>query len=201
MGQKVLPLFLLLTFTCAPSVAPPAHIAVGNSTWRFNPEETMIRTWGRDHLTSIDGIERLPLLENLVLSRHRGIRDFTPLARLTRLEVLGVAYTNFSDVTILRGLRLRRLDLSGSQVISLDTICESGALETLSIADTAVPSLAPLKACSKLRVLLMPGVNAADFELLPGALEKLKVTPTAANQRELAKLRRERPALEIVEND
>jgi|GEM_PF-3596464 len=138
----------------------------------------------------VDGtpIGRLTNLRQLGLMGLSGLSDFGFLAGLTHLEGLWLGSTGVSDIHFLSGLgNIRVLDLSGNpvlnpewiaglsslQVLRLSTSAPSSeleflgrlrSLEELSLSGADLPSLAPLRTLTQLRLLSIQHSNLRDLE-------------------------------------
>lgn len=111
----------------------------------------IVKIQGAPRLRSLDGIERLPALRELVLAtptgsagsgRFIGVESFAPLARLTRLErlILHDVRPADLDLTPIMGMsRLRELEIAGVPELTM----EHYAALALALPDTQGRCLRP----------------------------------------------------------
>jgi Leucine-rich repeat (LRR) protein len=90
--------------------------------------------------------------------------DFSPVAACRSLEVFESPDTAFSDLEVLRGLKLRRLRLNSTKVTDISPLAGM-PLEVLLLTYTPVRDLSPLLECPTLKSLVLPN-KSADVAVL-----------------------------------
>jgi Leucine-rich repeat (LRR) protein len=123
-------------------------------------------------LREMAGLKKLDLAFSSVL-------DIGPLAHLPNLEWLSLEKTRINDLSALRGLPIRHLDLNMSKVADLEPIFESVSLETLLANHIRLAELRPSKDWKALKHLSIHGasVDGKLLESLP-SLEWLDISRT-----------------------
>lgn len=149
----------------------------------FYPSDTRPRV-------NLSGLASLVDLQKLVL---HGVdaRDYSPLARLGRLEILDLAYSNVRDVSFVQGLsQLQRLDLGHTEVASLSPLETLPNLTWLSVVGTRVRRIEPVTRIASLRHVGFDGA-VSDYSLLENLpeLDWRRPLPTGAALRRLLESR------------
>ena len=92
------------------------------------------------------------------------VTDFSPLTACTNLEVLDASSTALADLSLLRGRKLRSIQLIRTKVTDISVLAGM-PLTRVTLADTAVSDLRPLLQCPTLNELVLP-VGARDVKAL-----------------------------------
>jgi hypothetical protein len=139
-----------------------------------------VNAWPED---SVEPLAGLTELRRLQLTAGKGLQH---LARLERLEVLELTLESGSLAGFKRFAgwqRLRRLEVSGRALRSLDGIEALAALEALVLRRTAVKDLAPLAGAPALRwVALDERFSAGQVQALRAARPEVEIDWTAPEQ-------------------
>ena len=117
-------------------------------------------------ISDFSPLERLTVLE-LNLARMSGLRDVSALASLTNLETLDLNFTDVSDVSVLARLtQLNTLHLSGTAVSDVSALARLTQLNTLHLGGTAVSDVSALARLTKLEWLDLWGTGVSDVSAL-----------------------------------
>jgi hypothetical protein len=103
------------------------------------------------------------------------------LSRLVALQKLDLSYTQVTSVEPLKGLTaLQQLDLSNTQVASVEPLKGLTALQWLNLGNTQVASVEPLKGLTALRGLGLSNTQVTSVEPLKSltALQRLHLSNT-----------------------
>ena len=169
-------------------------------------------------IADLEGIERLPALEQLSLAGNR-VADLTPLASLAALAELDLSRNDIEDVSALAGLvsletlrlsgnriadasplarlsSLRRLWLNDNALTRLPRLSDLGSLEWLHAARNRIEAL-PAGGLSAVRRLRLTGNRIADLEPLLGhdGLREGAVLGVRGNPLSAASIEEHLPAL------
>jgi hypothetical protein len=121
-------------------------------------------------------------ITKLIFSEYKlKLKDLSPLADLTALQILDLDNTPVNDLAPLANLRaLRRLDLDGARVTDLAPLANLAALERLDLDRTLVSDLTPLANLTALKMLWLNGTQVTDLTPLSNlkALEWLDLRNT-----------------------
>lgn len=133
------------------------------------------------NLRSLEGIDRqFPDLRRLDLALSGTCDSMEPLAKLLGLQELGLSFCSVPNLSAVRALPLRRLDLSScSYVKELDVLVDMLDLWELNLMNcTQVVDLTPLGFLASLRVLNLVNSRVADLSPLAKLpqLESLNVS-------------------------
>ena len=116
------------------------------------------------------------------------VKDISPLAGFTNLELLEIKASNIKDITPLSSLtNLRELDLRGNLISDLSPLSSLTNLETLDLggqgqgSPESLRELSPLSSLSSLRELRLSSNNIADVSPL-SSLTRLERLHLQANQ-------------------
>ena len=105
----------------------------------------------------------------LYLSYSNNISDIAPLAGLTNLTELGLAYNNISDLTPLAGLtNLEDLNLWENNITDISPLAELTNLVALSLDDNNITDLTPLAELTNLVALYLSYNKISDLTPLAG---------------------------------
>ncbi len=112
------------------------------------------------------GIQRLPELENLFLSRNR-IKDINFLQRLNNLTSLDVSRNQIKDFSILQGLtNLTSLDLGGNQIKDISILQGLTNLASLDLGGNQIKDIFILQGLTNLTSLSLWQNQIKDFSIL-----------------------------------
>ncbi len=130
-------------------------------------------------LRSLNGIEALQKLENLNLYNDN-IQDISVLSKLPNLKNLTIStyFGNDSLLSMLHGLQyLRKLDISGINITSLNGLENLQQLEELDLGANAVIDYSPLYKLTHLKTLSVPRSSIRDsaFTTLSKDLPNVKI--------------------------
>ena len=116
------------------------------------------------------------------------VRDITPLAGFTNLELLEIETSNIKDISPLSSLtNIRELDLRGNLISDLSPLSSLTNLETLDLtkqgqgSPESLRELSPLSSLSSLRELKLSSNNIADVSPL-SSLTRLEILHLRGNQ-------------------
>lgn len=121
---------------------------------------------GGPSLTSLKGVEELPVLEELTLF-NTGLTDLSALASRTGITRLSLKNSDrlTSVASLSQATHLKRLDLSGKALTDLSPLTSLSGLESLSVTGTAIRSAAFLSGMTGLRELTLTGNK--ELEAVP----------------------------------
>ena len=149
--------------------------------WTFNTipvgsSVNYVVTSNTSQLSDITPLANLTNLENLIIA-YSQLSDITPLANLTNLENLIITYSQVSNITPLANLtNLEQLDLSVNQVSDITPLANLTNLEQLYFTANQVSDITPLTNLTNLEQLYF-GVNQIS-DITPvkalSGLEELK---------------------------
>ena len=91
------------------------------------------------------------------------IEDISPLSEAKNLRVLLMANNKVSDISALRGLSLRWLDISNNPISDLDPISKLDKLETLWASSLQVSSIDALQNLKRLQYLSVEDNQIVDI--------------------------------------
>ncbi len=116
-------------------------------------------------LSHISPLAKLTRLEVLSLNNNT-IFDLRPLRNSRSLHDLSASGTQISEIAILASLpRLRSLDVSDTLVTDLTPLQKSSTLVTLDVSRTRVKSLLPLRSIKTLTTLIVRDVLITEEEI------------------------------------
>ncbi|KAJ3071414.1 hypothetical protein HDU98_005373 [Podochytrium sp. JEL0797] len=114
-------------------------------------------------IKELKSISALTQLTTLKLDSAAELRDFGPLVTLTKLRVLDLSRTHFTDTSLLT----QELSLEMAVgIVSLEHLKSLINLENLCISATHANSLAPLSKMAKLRQLVCHDTDVSDISVL-----------------------------------
>ena len=117
-------------------------------------------------ISDFSPLERLTVLE-LNLARMSGLRDVSALASLINLETLDLNFTDVSDVSALARLtQLKWLSLSGTDVSDVSVLARLTQLNTLHLGGTDVSDVSALARLTNLETLDLWGTGVSDVSAL-----------------------------------
>ena len=117
-------------------------------------------------ISDFSPLERLTVLE-LNLARMSGLRDVSALASLTNLETLHLGGTGVSDVsTLARLTKLVELSLYNTDVSDVSVLARLTQLNTLHLGGTDVSDVSALARLTKLETLHLWGTGVSDVSAL-----------------------------------
>lgn len=128
--------------------------SVGNNFVYFEAINLKTIDISDNPLTSLEGIQKYPLLENLYAANGQ-ISDLTSIEQLRNLKILDLSGNNITDLSPLSGLN---------------------ALEILILDDNNITDLSPLRGLPNLKILSVKGNNISDLDaIVESPLEMLNV--------------------------
>lgn len=146
-------------------------------------------------LYTLDGIGNLTRVRSLTLICHP-FADLAPLADLSSLSELTIAYTNVATLVPIRDLRLRFLHIRGTEVSDLEPLAGMTTLEELYISETRISDVNVLATLPKLEYLFATHTRLRDIRRLPPRLKTLVLSePLSAAAME--HIRREYPGVNV----
>jgi Leucine Rich repeats (2 copies) len=168
------------TYAAPVLLAVSLFIAVGVSAWnRFSPDHI------RGQLADLGFVTRTEF--GALTARAAAPLDevnlpaIVPLLGSLVVRSLDLSGTQVASVDALKGLTaLQRLDLTGTPVASVDALKGLTGLQWLYLSDTKVASVDALKELTALQLLRLTGTQVASVDALKGltALRSLNLTKT-----------------------
>ena len=117
-------------------------------------------------ISDFSPLEKLTALD-LILYRTYGLRDVSALANLTNLEGLDLTSTGVSDVSALARLtNLKWLSLNGTNVSDVSALANLTNLEGLNLGGTGVSDVSALAHLTNLESLNLGGTGVSDVSAL-----------------------------------
>lgn len=93
------------------------------------------------NIVNIEALAKLPYLKGLQLNQCLGVTDFSPIAKMKRLEIMFLEDTNIDDLNVFLGLdRLVTLVAQGTEIRDLSPLLQMPNLECVYLGRT--PALA-----------------------------------------------------------
>ncbi|MDO4339188.1 MAG: protein kinase [Eubacteriales bacterium] len=118
-----------------------------------------------------------------------GISDLTDFTYMKRLSCLALCNQDLSDLSVLEGLPLETLYISGNDVLDISPLGKMPKLETMYIGTNPCVDLEPLRDCVRLKTLNIDDMTVRDLDFLEDlALERLSIQETKVAKGGLEKL-------------
>jgi len=156
------------------------------------------RTGAKD----VSMLANLTALEELILDVAPAVKDWSPLAKLTKLRRLDLNSGEVGDLKWLIPMRetLTILSLRNAQIAGgLNAIGDLRKLRFLSLASTATTKIDQLRKLKNLELLDLSGTHVRNLKALNGStrLRKLDLSNTNVTQGEVARIKRVLPKVQI----
>ncbi len=148
--------------------------------WTFNTipvgsSVNLVVTFDTSQLSDITPLANLTNLENLIIA-YSQVSNITPLANLTNLENLIITYSQVSNITPLANLtNLEQLLIDYNQVSDITPLANLTNLEQLDLSVNQVSDITPLANLTKLEELYFTANQVSDITPLTNltSLEQL----------------------------
>ncbi len=114
-------------------------------------------------LANINFLNSLPQLRQLDLSDNTLLLDFTPLKGLSHLNELDLSETRFNDLSLISSYHLKKLDISGCRLPSLNALEKQKDLQTLSISYLRHADIGSLKNLKSLKELT---ISKTEYKII-----------------------------------
>jgi GTPase SAR1 family protein len=132
-------------------------------------------------ITNLRFLESLPSLTHLNLRDSKGIKDFAPVSKLSKIVELVLAGTHFNKISLLANLRkIKCLNLAFTKITSAEELSGLKNLEILDLSWTNVEAVSSLKSLGKLKIIDVrkTKVNNIDAFASLSRLEVLNIVAT-----------------------
>jgi len=148
---------------------------------------------GHSKVADLRPLAQLKTLTELVLEGTR-VRDATPVKNLELLFALTLKNAPVTAISIPKDLSY--LDISGTEITSLQFVKKDTALATLVMDRTPIVDLAPLHACS----LGLGHTKIRDLSALikTKGIDEVWIAPGCVSEKELQRFRKARPEIELI---